>query len=76
MAGLTGRNQFEENEYWTLQQQRFEAALKFATSSMLFGDQESGEYRQPTFNEAIEMADVLIAKLEETRTKANETDYS
>jgi hypothetical protein len=62
-------------EDWEIQeelqkrQQRFEAALKFATSSMLFGTQESGTYRQPTFDEAVQMADDLIAKLEEPRKK-------
>ena len=50
-------------------QQRFDAALKFATSSILFGDTESGMYRQPNLSEAVEMADELIAELEETRTK-------
>ncbi len=53
----------KEKEYWTYQQQRFEAALKFATTSI-------GEHLgSPTVYDAIEMADELLAKLEETRTK-------
>jgi hypothetical protein len=70
MTGMTGRNQFEESEYWVYMQQRFEAALKFATSDVqLLSD---GSYCKPSFQTAINMADDLIAQLEESRTKTNE----
>jgi len=48
---------FQEKEYFQYQQQRFEAALKFATWLPL------------SIKEAIERADELIAELEDSRTK-------
>jgi hypothetical protein len=57
---------FQESEYFQIQQQRFEAALKFATTdcTML----SNGTYMKPCLSDAVKMADDLIAKLEQTRT--------
>jgi hypothetical protein len=65
-------NDWEIHDELQKERMRFDAALKFATTSMLFGSIESGTYRQPTFDEAIQMADHLIEKLGETRTKTDE----
>jgi hypothetical protein len=68
MTGITGRNNFEENEYWVYQQQRFEAALAFATLETW----DQSELRSQPIWRAVELADELIAKLEETRTKTKD----
>ena len=63
MDGMTGRNNFEEQEYWVYQQQRFEAALRiFLSIDNLYSDKDN-------MRTAIRKADELLAKLEETRTK-------
>jgi hypothetical protein len=62
------KGEFEEKEYWVHQQQRFEAALKFATSKTWC----KSEFTTLSIFEAVERADELLARLEETRTKTNE----
>jgi len=59
---------YEVTKFFQDRQQRFEAALKFATTRMEKGLGMTGpkERQQPTFDEAIQMADQLLAKLEET----------
>jgi hypothetical protein len=61
---------FEEQEYWVKNQQRFEAALAFAT----YPTWDKGEHRESPIYRAVELADELIAKLEETRTRKTDTD--
>jgi hypothetical protein len=51
-------------------QQRFEAALKFATTDCIM--LSNGTYMKPGLDQAIEMADALIAKLEEPRRDSQE----
>ena len=58
-------SEFEEREYWQHNQQRFEAALKFATSKTWW----DSEFRTLPIYEAVKRADELIAHLEETHTK-------
>lgn len=53
---------FEHQEYFQYHQQRFEAALKFATTR-----DNDGTFMK--HDEAIDLADALLARLEETRTK-------
>ncbi len=58
---------YEIKEALQLRNQRFISALKFATTEMTFDDAYSstGQRRRiPNINEAIEMADDLIARLE------------
>ena len=43
------------------QRQRFVAALRFAATEMVC---DGGAYKHPNFDEAIDMADTLIKKLE------------
>ena len=52
---------YEIEEALQLRHQRFIAALRFATTEMVYGD---GAYKHPNFDEAIDMADTLIKKLE------------
>lgn len=56
---------FEIKEALQLRQQRFTAALRFANTEHGFTDIHGHEtVRYATFDEAIEMADDLLAKLE------------
>jgi hypothetical protein len=56
-------NDWELAEELQLRQQRFEAALKFIQIKMEHGDRE--QKVGDAVSEAIELADLLIAKLEE-----------
>jgi hypothetical protein len=56
---------FEEQEYWVLQRQRFDAALAFAVAAC----DKKGMATEFDIRYAVEQADRLIAKLNETRTK-------
>lgn len=62
--------ELEEREYWVYQQRRFEAALKFTEIKMVHGNGKAKVIDAMT--EAIALADLLIAELEDTRTKTNE----
>ena len=56
---------FEITEALQLRNQRFKAALRFATTEHDFVDERRHlTVRRPTADEAIAMADELIAKLE------------
>ena len=56
---------YEIKEALQLRNQRFEAALAFATNKHEFvNNQGHISYRHPTFEEAIKKADELITKLE------------
>ncbi len=57
----------EIQEEFQKEQQRFEAALRFATVEC--DEREGGRMDYPTLYSAIGMADELLAKLEETRMK-------
>ena len=59
---------FAQKEYWMYQQQRFEAALKFATERTWW----DSEFTTLPLHVAVKRADELIAELEETRTKVDE----
>jgi hypothetical protein len=61
---------FQEREYFLYAQQRFEAALAFAVA----GCDSKGMATEFDIRYAVEQADRLIAKLEETRTKTNDED--
>jgi hypothetical protein len=56
---------FEEQEYWVLQRQRFDAAVAFAVA----GCNSRGVATEFDISYAVKQADALIAELEETRTK-------
>ncbi len=49
-------------------QQRFEAALKYCTIECAESQTEPGRMDYPTYQEAIKLADGLLAVLEEPRT--------
>ncbi len=70
-------SEFEMQEELQKSQQRFEAALKFATTDMEYGDKVLRQRgtRQPSFDEAITMADELIAKLEAPMKVDSDTPF-
>lgn len=53
---------FATKEYFQLHQQRFEAALMFATNKIWI----DGEYREAPIYKAVELADELMLKLRKT----------
>jgi hypothetical protein len=61
---------YDQSEYFQYHQQRFEAALEILKIKMVHGNGQVkiGE----AVREAIALADLLIAELEETRTKTDE----
>lgn len=57
---------YDVTKYFQDRQQRFEAALKFATTTCDYPDRWDGNMNYPTMDRAIQMADELLTKLEET----------
>ena len=57
---------YDVTKFFQDRQQRFEAALKFATTPCDYPDHYDGTMDFPSIDEAIRMADKLLLQLEET----------
>ncbi len=63
-------SEFEQQEYWLHTQQRFEAALRFLQVKLECGGDK--QLIRDAIDESIGLADLLLEKLNESRTKTDE----